>query len=106
MNGKQAVGMIVKELLTDPEIQGRLKDGGTGLAKQWRPITMLVFVALIAGHWFGYTPENLPPDQVEMILQILEVALWGYIGGRTIEKVSPSLLSTLRRQGSVAPQDQ
>jgi len=56
------------------------------LTSQWRPITMLSFVALIAAHWLGFTPENLPPEQVSQLLDIVKIGLGGYVLGRSGEK--------------------
>ena len=56
------------------------------LTSQWRPITMLVFVALISAHWLGFTPENLPPEQVLALLEIVKLGLAGYVLGRSAEK--------------------
>ncbi len=66
----------------------RAEANAGGLAASWRPITMLAFVALIAAHWFGFTPENLPPEQVEALLEIVKIGLGGYVVGRSAEKVA------------------
>ena len=63
------------------------------LAKNWRPITMLVFVFIIANNYifFPYislfggsaTALPIPPD----MWQLLKLGLSGYIIGRSAEKV-------------------
>lgn len=56
------------------------------LTATWRPITMLSLVALIGAHWLGFTPDNLPPAQVEQLLEIVKIGLGGYVVGRSAEK--------------------
>lgn len=58
------------------------------LTATWRPLVMIWFAALIGAHWFGFTPENLPPEQVAKLLDILEVAIGGYVIGRSVEKAA------------------
>lgn len=70
---------------------------GTGLKANWRPITMLVFVAIVANNYivapylqafFGWSVTlALPPD----LWALLKIGLGGYIVGRTAEKVAPSI---------------
>ena len=65
---------------------------GSWLASSWRPITMLVFVFIIANNYiiapyllaFGYTVPTLaiPPDMWGLI----QLGLTGYIVGRSAEK--------------------
>lgn len=56
------------------------------LVAAWRPITMLVFVALIVAHWLGFTSPNLTEDQIMALLDIVKVGLGGYVVGRSFEK--------------------
>jgi hypothetical protein len=58
------------------------------LAAVWRPVTMLTFTGLICAHWLGFTPENLPQDQVLALLEIVQVGLGGYVVGRSVEKAA------------------
>jgi len=62
------------------------------MAKNWRPITMLVFVFIIANNYilfpyislFGGTATALPiPDNM---WKLLELGLGGYVIGRSVEK--------------------
>lgn len=62
------------------------------LVASWRPITMLVFVAIIANNYiiapyfmsWGYTVPTLeiPPN----MWSLLQIGLGGYIAGRSAEK--------------------
>lgn len=64
------------------------------LAKNWRPLLMLVFAGLVIAYWFGYTPphlnEPLSPALAE-VFDIVKLGIGGYIGGRTIEKIVASI---------------
>lgn len=65
---------------------------GSWITSAWRPITMLVFVFIIANNYiiapyllaFGYTVPTLdiPPDMYNLI----ELGIGGYIIGRSAEK--------------------
>jgi len=66
--------------------------GDSWIQKSWRPITMLVFVFIIANNYilfpyislFGGTATslNIPPDMWEL----LKLGLGGYVVGRSVEK--------------------
>ena len=62
--------------------------GGSWLQRSWRPVTMLTFTALIVAHWLGFTPPNLPAEQVMALLDIVKIGLGGYVLGRSAEKVA------------------
>lgn len=57
------------------------------LPSNWRPITMLAFVGMIGGYWFGFTPE-LPTDAVADMFELVKLGLGGYVIGRSVEKVT------------------
>lgn len=61
--------------------------GESWLQRNWRPLTMVTFTGLIVLHWLGWTAENLPEDQIPMLLDIVKVGLGGYVVGRSAEKV-------------------
>jgi len=84
---------LQKDLLTNhqSEFQAAAKivlaeAQGGWLKGNWRPITMLTFVALIAAHWLGFTPQNLSEPQILALLDIVQVGLGGYVVGRSAEK--------------------
>lgn len=60
--------------------------GDSWLQRNWRPMTMLWFTALVGAHWLGLTPENLSEAQVLGLLDIVQVGLGGYVVGRSVEK--------------------
>ncbi len=111
------IGNLAKDLRTaitglDPEIQGKIEliiarltelqasvviaemKSGAWLAQNWRPITMLTFVAIIANNYILYpylalfwndAPVlEIPPD----MWGLLKIGLGGYVVGRSVEKVA------------------
>lgn len=62
------------------------------LAKNWRPLTMMIFVAIIANNYLIYpylslfwsvAPKlEIPPD----MWGLLKIGLGGYVVGRSVEK--------------------
>lgn len=67
------------------------------LAANWRPLTMLVFVALIVARWFGWAAPNLSEAEYIKLWSIVEFGLGGYVVGRSVEKVAPSIAAALKR---------
>lgn len=63
-------------------------NGESWMQRNWRPTTMLTFTGLIVAHWLGFTPENLPEEQVMALLDIVKIGLAGYVVGRSAEKVA------------------
>ena len=56
------------------------------LTRNWRPTTMLVLVGCVLAHWLGLTPENLSPEEVTHLLDIVQIGLGGYVVSRGAEK--------------------
>lgn len=67
------------------------------LAANWRPLTMLVFVALIVARWFGWAAPNLSQEEYIKLWSIVEFGLGGYVVGRSVEKIAPSIAQALKR---------
>lgn len=65
--------------------------GESLLQRTWRPITMLVFVGLVAAHWFGFTPYNLTQSTIDSLFLLVQIGLGGYVVGRSAEKVAKSI---------------
>lgn len=61
------------------------------LAATWRPLTMLVFTGLIVARWFGWAAPSLSEDEYLKLWSIVEFGLGGYVVGRTVEKVAPTV---------------
>lgn len=67
------------------------------LAAIWRPIVMLTFCGLIVARWFGWAAPNLSEAEYLKLWSIVEFGLGGYVIGRSVEKVAPSIAGALRR---------
>lgn len=72
-----------------------------GISAKWRPWTMIAFVAMVVIHWTMYDvipflivtfnwnlyyPQD--PGLTSGLLDVINLGLGGYIGGRTVEKVA------------------
>lgn len=67
--------------------------GQSWLQRSWRPITMLVFLALVVADSFGWLANPLA-DQAWTLLQI---GLGGYVAGRSLEKITPKIADAVKR---------
>lgn len=70
---------------------------GHWLAANWRPIVMLVFCGLIVARWFGWAAPNLSEAEYLKLWSIVEFGLGGYVVGRSVEKIAPSIAGALRK---------
>ena len=61
--------------------------GQSWLQRTWRPITMLVFIALVISDLFGWLAFRLPPEYWDLF----KIGLGGYVLGRSAEKVVPKI---------------
>lgn len=57
------------------------------IARNWRPITMLVFLVLVVCDSFGWLATPLAPEA----WTLLQIGLGGYVAGRSLEKIIPSV---------------
>jgi hypothetical protein len=57
------------------------------LAANWRPITMLVFLALIVARFFGVEYPGMSPDEYDNMWTLMQLGLGGYVAGRSAEKI-------------------
>ena len=71
--------------------------GQSWLQRTWRPITMLVFVALIVARWLGWSAPNLGEAEALKLWDIVEIGLGGYVIGRSAEKILPGLLESTKK---------
>jgi len=67
------------------------------LAANWRPLTMLTFVVLIVARWFGWAAPNLSETEYIKLWSIVEFGLGGYVVGRSVEKIAPSIAQAMKR---------
>lgn len=71
-------------------------EGSSWLQRSWRPITMLTFLCLVVGHFFGLEGPNFGADDSANLFSLIEIGLGGYVIGRTAEKIAPSVVEALR----------
>lgn len=69
----------------------------TGIASWWRPVTMLTFTALIVARWFGFAAPNLSEAEYMKLWDIVQLGLGGYVIGRSVEKIVPSIADAMKK---------
>ena len=67
------------------------------LAANWRPLTMLTFTGLIVARWFGFAAPELSDAEYLALWDIVELGLGGYVVGRSVEKIAPSLVQAISK---------
>jgi hypothetical protein len=67
------------------------------LAANWRPLTMITFTALIVARWMGWVAPNLSEAEYLKLWSIIEFGLGGYVVGRSVEKIAPSIAGAMKR---------
>lgn len=67
------------------------------LAANWRPILMLTFGSLIVARWFGWAAPNLSEAEYLKLWSIVEFGLGGYVVGRSVEKIVPSIAQAIKK---------
>lgn len=70
---------------------------GNFLAVSWRPILMLVFGGLIVARWLGWSAPNLSEAEVLKLWDIVQLGLGGYVIGRSVEKIAPTIADAIKR---------
>lgn len=58
------------------------------LTASWRPVTMIVFLAMIVSWWFGYIPPNATEETILELFGLLKIGIGGYVMGRSVEKAT------------------
>ena len=67
-------------------------NSGSWLAQNWRPITMLIFVVIIANNYIIYPYLSMFTDKATMLQipddmwSLLKIGLGGYVIGRSVEQ--------------------
>ena len=82
----QVLQMLNKELDTAGNIIVAETKGDSWIQRNWRPITMLVFVGLVVAKWLGFTAPGVSEEIELALLDIIKVGLGGYVVGRSVEK--------------------
>lgn len=68
---------------------------GNFLQRSWRPILMLTFGLMLVCRWFGIANGNITQEVELEVLNILKIAIGGYVAGRSVEKVGGFLLKNI-----------
>ena len=64
---------------------------GSWLQRNWRPVMMVTFTALIVARWFGFSAPNLTPEEYIKLWDIVQLGIGGYVLGRTCEKIAETI---------------
>ena len=72
--------------------------GESWLQRNWRPLTMVTFVSLIVAKWLGFTAPGITEAMEIKLLDIVEIGLGGYVIGRSVEKIAPSIADAIARR--------
>jgi hypothetical protein len=67
------------------------------ITSSWRPILMLSFGALIVARWLGWTAPGITEAELLKLWDIIQLGLGGYVIGRSVEKIAPSIAEVLRK---------
>ena len=84
------------EMTTKADIIKAEASSESWLAQSWRPIMMLTFGALIVARWMGYAAPGISQEEILKLWNIVELGLGGYVIGRSVEKVVPSITQALK----------
>ena len=68
--------------------------GHSWLQRNWRPIVMLVFLALVVLDSFGWLANPLAPEA----WTLLQIGLGGYVAGRSLEKITPAIAGAMSKK--------
>ena len=71
------------------------------LARNWRPVTMLVFVALVVMYWMGWSFDGMSEAEVLSVFNLIKIGLGGYVVGRSAEKIVPATVAALKAKENV-----
>lgn len=70
--------------------------GHSWLQRNWRPITMLIFLGLVVLDMLGLLQYRLP----DPAWTLLQIGLGGYVIGRTGEKISGDVIKLIDKKGT------
>ena len=69
--------------------------GQSWLQRNWRPLTMVSFLAIIICHYAGFLAFPI----ADQMWDLLKLGIGGYIAGRTAEKIVPSVIDRFKGKG-------
>ena len=104
LKAAEIVQRSVSELLTIQADVVKMEMGGNWLQRSWRPISMLVFLALLCCYWFGWC-ASLTKDVTDNLFELLKLGMGGYIIGRSVEKVAETVTTNVDFNGTKNPKN-
>jgi len=60
-------------------------------------MVMVTFAGLIVARWFGWVAPNLTEAEYLKLWAIVEFGLGGYVIGRSVEKIAPSIADAFKK---------
>src|SRR3990167_2318252 len=69
--------------------------GQSWLQRNWRPLTMMIFNGLLVSYWLDFAPPNMSQATLDNVFQLIQLGISAYIGGRSLEKIVPSVAEVL-----------
>ena len=88
----QAMDLQKQILTAQAEIIKTEASQGSWMQRNWRPMTMLTFLILIILDSLNILPNRLSPD----MWNLLELGMGGYVIGRSVEKIAPSIIEKIK----------
>ena len=82
------VELMGRELDAQKSVIVAEAQGESWLQRNWRPIIMMALSTMVCIYWMGWTHQELDQPVILKILDIVQIGLGGYIGGRTAEKLA------------------
>ncbi|MCE9932763.1 3TM-type holin [Aeromonas salmonicida] len=82
------VELMGRELDAQKSVIVAEAQGESWLQRNWRPIIMIALSTMVCIYWMGWTHQELDQPVILKILDIVQIGLGGYIGGRTAEKLA------------------
>lgn len=73
---------------------------GGFLARNWRPLTALTFVALVVARWLGFTAPGIDAQLELQLMELIKIMIGGYVGSRGAEKIAPVIADALNKRRS------
>jgi hypothetical protein len=100
---KDAAALKIQELVAQTRVFQaqagivQAEVGGTGIKAWWRPVTMLIFVAIVVARFLGFDAKAMTPDDYAQLWILIKIGLGGYVGGRSVEKIATTLAPALAK---------
>lgn len=94
------VQLMSKELDSQRDIIVAEAQGESWLQRNWRPIIMMALSTMVCVYWMGWTHQAMEQPVILKILDIVQVGLGGYIGGRTAEKLADKGVEIFRARSA------